>query len=279
MTDKKYKRNCPVCQKEIFHTNIKNCNRAIKVKKLCNSCGVKLNHADVTGKNNPFYGKHHTNETKNKWKQSRNYDWLKTNNPMFNSDTRNIVSEKLSGKRNPMYGKTKENNPFYKKRHTTETKLKIQARCKGLNIGIPKTEPHKLKIRLAHINRIKKLGYYWRGNYNSTACEYFDKLNKQNGWNLQHALNGGELNILGYQMDSYDKNRNIIIEYDEPHHYTITGELKNKDVIRMNKIIQYLNCQFFRFNEKTQTLKEYYLPTSAKYFVLASSYGIPGTSE
>jgi hypothetical protein len=31
-------------------------------------------------------------------------------------------------------------------------------------------------------------------------------------------LNGGELRCLGYWMDAYDKNKNIVVEYDEPYH-------------------------------------------------------------
>ena len=46
-----------------------------------------------------------------------------------------------------------------------------------------------------------------------------------------------------------------ITQYDEPFHYTPDGNLKQKDIDRMNKIIQYVRCRFYCYNEKT---KEFY---------------------
>ena len=37
------------------------------------------------------------------------------------------------------------------------------------------------------------------------------------------ALNGGEKRIICYYVDGYDKDKNIVIEYDELHHYDIYG--------------------------------------------------------
>ena len=55
--------------------------------------------------------------------------------------------------------------------------------------------------------------------------------------------------------DSYKKL--IVIEYDEPHHYTWDGKLRPYDIIRMNDIISHLGCTFMRYNEKTGELKSY----------------------
>ena len=273
MTDNKsrpYKRICPSCKKEVYYTNIKNRNHADKIKKLCKSCGTKLNHADVSGENNPFYGKSHKQETKDKWKLSRNYDWLKTNNPMFNDTTKTIVSKKLMGKNNPMYGKKGKLNPFYGKTHTLQTKLNLKEKCNS-NQGKTFTDEHKLKIRMSHIKRLKNMGVYYKGNFNVNGCKYFDELNKQNNWNLQHALNGGEVDVIGYWLDAYDKNKNIVVEYDESRHYDKFGNLKQNDIKRMNRIINHLGCKFYRFNTMTNQLNEYHLPTSPKNLLLASS--------
>ncbi len=93
--------------------------------------------------------------------------------------------------------------------------------------------------------------------YNPNACKYFDSLNKEKGWELQHALNGKEIKIIGYSLDAYDKKRNIVVEYDEARHYDIYGNLKQKDVNRMNEIKDRLKCKFFRYNEKAKMLVEY----------------------
>lgn len=38
MKPKIFKRNCPNCNKEIFHGRNDHCQKAIKKKQLCNSC-------------------------------------------------------------------------------------------------------------------------------------------------------------------------------------------------------------------------------------------------
>ena len=74
---------------------------------------------------------------------------------------------------------------------------------------------------------------------------------------MQHALNGGEINVVGYYLDAYDKDNNIVVEYDEKHHFNKDGTLKNKDIKRMNEIMNNLNCKFFRFNDITKKINEY----------------------
>lgn len=68
---------------------------------------------------------------------------------------------------------------------------------------------------------------------------------------LQHAENGGEFHIkeLGYFIDGYSKSKNIVIEYDEPHHFNKDGKLKLKDVQRQSEIENYLGCTFIRIKE------------------------------
>ena len=85
-----------------------------------------------------------------------------------------------------------------------------------------------------------------------------DEYGKQNGYNFQHAMNGGEYHVKGmrYFLDGYDKEKNVVFEYDEKKHYT-RGNLKEKDIRRMNEIKNHLKCKFLRYNEKTKELKEY----------------------
>ena len=94
--------------------------------------------------------------------------------------------------------------------------------------------------------------------YNINGCNYIDKLNEEKGWNLQHALNGGEIEMFGYFLDGYDKERNIVFEYDEPGHYENVYEniLKEKDIKRQNYIKEKLNCKFYRYNEKLDLFYE-----------------------
>lgn len=93
-------------------------------------------------------------------------------------------------------------------------------------------------------------------NYNPNACLYFDKLNIDMGWTLQHALNGGEIKYDKYWLDAYDMDKNIVVEYDEKHHYRY-GKLSQRDLDRMVVIMSKLKCKFYRYNESKNQLFEY----------------------
>ena len=179
-------------------------------------------------------------------------------------ETKRKISLSNSGEKNGMYGKTHtdkyreylKNNiiDLHKNAHTKEA---IEKRRKK-QIGRKHSDDTKKKMRISHINHILKKNNGIRPMHNVRACEYLDGLSKKNGWNLQHALNGGEFYIkeLGFFIDGYDLNKNIVVEYDEKHHYDHNGNLKEKDVARQQEIINHLNCSFYRYNEKKQILYE-----------------------
>jgi len=181
-----------------------------------------------SGKKNPMSGVHRFGK----------------NNPNFgkkwSEEKKKEVSKKRRGK----------NHNWYGKKHSITTKKKMVQSAKK----VKKTEEWREKMRKSALKRAKKQG---RLSFNPRACEYFNKLNKKRKWNLQHALNGGEIECIGYSLDAYDKKRNIVVEYDEPHHYTIYGNLKPKDKKRQNRIINELKCKFYRFNEKEGRLYNY----------------------
>ena len=107
------------------------------------------------------------------------------------------------------------------------------------------------KKRLAAIKNIKKRmknGGQLTPGYNINACNVIDDYGKKHGYNFQHAENGGEYYIreLGYWVDGYDKEKNIVIEIDECHHYDKFGNLSERDLDRQNEIEKYLDCRFVR---------------------------------
>lgn len=126
---------------------------------------------------------------------------------------------------------------------------------KGLWFGIKRNyvckDCRKSDLRIKFCNKKQ-----FMPSYNPNACLYFDKLNESNSWNLQHALNGGEIKFEGYWLDAYDKQKNIVVEYDEYHHFK-NGQLKEKDLDRMNYIKNKLGCRFFRYDERNNKLKEF----------------------
>lgn len=118
------------------------------------------------------------------------------------------------------------------KKHTIETKLKIAQSVRD------------------------RLGDGFRGFYNKGACEFIENVNLQKGLHLQHQLNGGEVQVGPYFLDGYDKERNLVFEYNELNHY-LKQEKIEKDEYRRNYIISQLNCSFFIYNEKEQQFEEY----------------------
>ncbi len=236
-----YKRKCPKCGKELVTKNKYWNNKSIINNTPCLSCNarertftkstrknMRLHHANVSGKNNPFYGKHHSKKTIKKLKD------INTGVDRMSVEYKNKLRKRMVGK----------NNPFYGKHHSKKTIEKLS------NIS---EELRRLR-RKNTLSRLKECGGVM---FNRNACVYFDKLSKEKGWNIQHALNGGEIIIDGYSVDGYDMDKNIVIEYDESRHYNIrTGKLKYKDVIRQNRIIKYCRCRFFRYNAKINKLYE-----------------------
>lgn len=93
---------------------------------------------------------------------------------------------------------------------------------------------------------------------NNNACIYIEHLNEERNWHLQHGLNGGEIHVGPYSLDGYDKDLNIVFEYDEPHHYKDIEHniLSDRDIRRMQYIKEQLKCKFYRYNEKLNLLYE-----------------------
>jgi hypothetical protein len=107
---------------------------------------------------------------------------------------------------------------------------------------------HKARIKEVSINKFN--GNQVIPSYNEKGCNIFDKISKENNIHIQHAMNGGEFHAkeLGYWVDGYDEENNIVYEYDEEHHF-INGKLLEKDTIRQQEIEHFLNCKFIRFKE------------------------------
>lgn len=243
---KKWIRTCPSCHKDIIYNSIYGRNRANK--KLCKTC-CKLGNKNgrfgkgyILSREKHFnFGKHLSKKVRDKIGKSNRGKHIGIKNSMYGKrGDASPNKRKLIGKKNPMYGKIGKLNPNYGNQYSCE---------------------QKRKMRLSHIERIKKLkcnGNPLFPEFNINACKFIEEFGKQNGYNFQHALNGSEyfISYLGYWVDGYDKNENVVIEYDERRHY-VTDKLKDKDIARMNEIKSHLGCKFLRFNEYTKELKEY----------------------
>jgi hypothetical protein len=254
-TQEELTRNCPKCCIELLYKTKAGKDAANTRNAKCKDCQNKATRIyetpDKLERNCPDCGKL-MQYTKGKDLSIRRHRWLR--------DTReNRLCNKCvrSGSRNGMAGTSRcgKDNPNYNKRWSIEKRIEYSKRFSGKNAvwyGKHHTEETKELKRNIALDNLKKLGKIGVGK---NACDYLDKLSSETGWDLQHAKNGGEFRLCGYLVDGYDSKRNIVVEYDEPFHYTVDGKLKQKDVDRMKKIMQHTNCKFYRYNERT---KEFY---------------------
>lgn len=133
----------------------------------------------------------------------------------------------------------------------------INPLSKGTSSYIKRNKTVKKKYGVSNVfqcteikEKIRKSGAYKElfPNYNINSIRIIDEYGKKHGYNFKHAENGGEYYVdkLGYYLDGYDIDKNVAIEIDEQHHFTKTGELREKDIIRQRKIEQKLGCKFIR---------------------------------
>src|ERR1039458_8102527 len=120
-----------------------------------------------------------------------------------NAEKHNVCCHKCGGKktietrrqRNNLYGYAKSqgykdhmsklhsgvNNPFYGKRHTPEDIEFFRVHSRNT------IRTKEWRENIAKALRIYLTNYYGCCNFNKTACEYFDWLNKWNGWHGRYA--------------------------------------------------------------------------------------------
>jgi len=254
------KRNCPSCGKELFYKTKCGFDKANSNNSKCHTCSS-------SGENNGFYGKKHSKQLKSKFSKERKSWYIGKDNPMYKQSVYDLwvkkygkdvadEKQKIANHKNKL-SNDGENNGFYGKKHSKQLKSNFSKNRIGKtnpNHGNKHTEEWKENQRKRTIQRIKEFTQGKIG-FNPNACKYLDRLNEERGWNLQHALNGGEVECIGYSLDGYDKKRNIVVEYDEPLHNKPTQ--RKKDILRMNRIKKYLHCKFYRYNEETNELKKY----------------------
>ena len=274
MEEKIYSRNCPDCSKELKTKNKYYFKKAVTNNQKCGSCtlkgrtfsdehkaNLKKNHADLRGDKNPMYGKKHSAEIISKIsdKVSEAYsdpklrkrvsdskiEWHKTNDNSFKGKTHSAEARKLMSELATERMKDPTN------RINKASYLKGNSPWNKGQTGLYSNETLR-KMRVAAIKRIEEAKF--RGgqmvpNYNISSIMILEEIAKEMGiTDLQHAENGGEFHIkeLGYFVDGYSKEQNIVLEYDEPHHFNSDGNLKESDIIRQNEIEEYLDCTFIR---------------------------------
>lgn len=220
----------------------RSCKKTDDTVYYCQYCGKKC-----IGKNSLTQHELRCKENPNKINFQKNHEsgFIK-----YNQDCRNNI------KHHPHKGQTKRTSEALRKSsETLHNRYQIGDITPPFK-GKKHSEKTKEKMRYAAMNYLNKAKHLKCPRYNVKSIDYINSLNEEKGWNLQHAENGGEYEICGYYVDGYDKEHNIVFEYDEPHHYNdvINSMLKDRDIERQNIIIKELNCDFYRYNEYMKKL-------------------------
>lgn len=236
----KYRKNCPKCNREMTYCDAYKLSQSIKKETVCIHCCQLKDKAIstiATTRNCPSCNKLLTYKSNDHYRRACK---LKQNckscthiGYKHKDESKKKMSIGKSGINNPHFGKV---GPFKGNKHNQQTKL---------------------KLRLYTIKQRQVCGDVFP-LFNPVACKFIDEYGKAHDYKFQHALNGGEFYIkeLGYFVDGYDSEKNVIFEYDERHHFS-GDKLKQKDIERMNQIKNHLKCKFIRYNEKINEIVEY----------------------
>ena len=102
---KEWIKKCPNCNVEIeFSTKFLRDN-SVRNGHLCCKCVGSIRSEKMKGENNPFFNKHHTEESKKKIKKSQDDSekYKKFLNKIRSDENRRILSNRVSGDKNPRY--------------------------------------------------------------------------------------------------------------------------------------------------------------------------------
>ena len=252
-----YMRNCPKCGKEIIYSTNRILTVSIKKNKTCRSCSTKRRYSDPKEREKAsiIHKKSYLDNPTIKEKLSasgiKRYSDIKerertgyvTKRALENPIIRKKISDagiiRFSNKeeleRIRLLTIEAMNKPEFKKKHSKLIKKSL----------------HKPEIRKKHIESLTKVNFLGRA-VDVGQIELINKWNKL-GFNFEINYQIHTDNFLAY-LDGYDKERNIVLEYDSKYHNS--RNQKQKDLIRQNKIIEILKPRkFWRYDSVNKKFK------------------------
>lgn len=246
--EKTYKKDCPICGDEMVYTRKDSLKDSIDKNRKCRPCSKK-------GVKPAYYidGKI-PDEILVKMSKT----WFKKGDRPKNADMRkNKTYEEIYGPEKAKKVKKKlseyiQPEEINKKRCKTMIRVWENGDLDHLRTRVV-SEETKIKHRVNFIKKLKLTDKNFHPPFNIKACEYFNDIMNKENIIIQHALNGGEYHIeeLGFWIDGYDIENNVVYEYDEKQHFDKHGNLKEKDVLRQQLITEHLKCKFIRIKEDT----------------------------
>ncbi len=257
--EKKWKRKCPTCNKEIIVSSEKYFKKCILNNSVCLSCSNKQwhnkkGHLSSADKEKIIITCPQCNKPRKYYRTILNNRLCKSCIAKNNYPNQKELI-KYGVLHNRIHGKTIKDKKFEK------NCPKCNKITKHTSIWYINKNKHRLCKSCACKENVRKNNINFPNipSFNPNACKIIDEYGQKNGYNFQHALNGGEIFVkdLVVWLDGYDKENNIVIECYEPFHYYCDGRLKSKDIIRQEKIINHLKCIFVEiiYDGKSSNIK------------------------
>jgi len=217
-----FKDKCESCGEPFLFTNLNsvNCSR---------SC-------DTSGKNNPFYGKKHTDETKEKLSKFQK-EWLKTHkHPTEDIEVRKKISDSKKGEKHPFFNKLGVNSANWKGGYHSKGIPTYDTYAHQLEwteeVRRNKEDPNVLEVRCFKCkewytpswNNISNRIQHLKGNYTNSnhfycskecknSCSIFGKSAKT--LMKEDAIRAGRLSWLELSREIQPELRQMVLERDE----------------------------------------------------------------
>jgi len=219
---------CPCCNcfRVMYYCDFKR-----SLSKRCKTCSSHLN----------MLGKKHTKESR--LLISKNLPrYYGKNNPASRDD----VKEKLR-----IFANSDKKKLSLQKQHTTEKRLAFRKRrlgCGNPMFGRKHSLSTRIKIRQKSIEHHCKTYGINKNNFiptlgkNEKSC--LDELESLCQFKIERNKN-----ISFIFPDGYIQEINLVIEFDESHHFDIVGNYLDKDLKRQQLLESILQCKFFRIRE------------------------------
>lgn len=165
------------------------------------------------------------------------------------------------GKKNCFSEDTRKKMSLAKK----DKKLSLKLMKKFTMKGKKHSEKTKRKMRIIMIEKMLKNGNKYTPSYNKKSIPLFISLNKDFSLEGIFAENPREhlIKDIGYFVDYYEPNLNLVIEWNEEKHYELNKNtnryvLNKKHKTRQKEIKKYLRCKFINIREKTFNKEKLY---------------------
>jgi hypothetical protein len=206
-----YERNCPECGRGIFYSLSHNLIDAIHKNTKCRYCCNV-----IRGKSSNRKGCHHTEESKR------------------------AISEAQIGRKLSNDTRLKMSS-FQKRRYSNPVELQKMA-------GAVKLAMHRPDVRKRHIEALHQSNWI-KVRTDKGLVEMINCWNKM-GFHFDINYQVKTDSDLFY-VDGYDKEKNVVLEYDAKYHNSISQ--KQKDLVRQKKIIDILRPKkFWRYDVMTK---------------------------